>query len=190
MTDCRGQDSSLPLSLPASLSLFLPSFLPINNSWVPVEPGLDQGSELENESNPALASRTQKFRTMTLVSHIEISTGAIRKSPWCWERLRAEGEEGIRWWDGWMASLMQWTRTWGKLWEMVSDREDWHLRFLGLQKVGQNWVTEQLFSKSIFTKTCCTTVKSKRIPRGIILIPRIPSVELSDVYNQPTLYIL
>ena len=30
---------------------------------------------------------------------------------WCWERLRAEGEEGIRWWDGWMASLMQWTWT-------------------------------------------------------------------------------
>ena len=26
------------------------------------------------------------------------------KSPWCWERLRAEGEESIRGWDGWMAS--------------------------------------------------------------------------------------
>ena len=41
------------------------------------------------------------------------------KSPWCWERLRAEGEEGIRGWDGWMASPMQaWTwenseRWWG-----------------------------------------------------------------------------
>ena len=31
---------------------------------------------------------------------------------WCWERLRAEGEEDIRGWDGWMASLMQWTWTW------------------------------------------------------------------------------
>ena len=30
------------------------------------------------------------------------------KSPWCWERLRAEGEEGIRGWDGWMAPLTQW----------------------------------------------------------------------------------
>ena len=26
------------------------------------------------------------------------------KSPWCWERLRT-GEEGVRGWDGWMASL-------------------------------------------------------------------------------------
>ena len=25
------------------------------------------------------------------------------KSPRCWERLRAEGEEGVRGWDGWMA---------------------------------------------------------------------------------------
>ena len=33
------------------------------------------------------------------------------KSPWCCERLRAEGEEGVRG-DGWMASPMQWTWTW------------------------------------------------------------------------------
>ena len=30
------------------------------------------------------------------------------KSLWCWERLRAE-EEGVRRWDGWMASWIQWT---------------------------------------------------------------------------------
>ena len=29
-----------------------------------------------------------------------------------WERLRTEGEEGIREWDGWMASLIQWIWTW------------------------------------------------------------------------------
>ena len=32
------------------------------------------------------------------------------ESPWCWERLRAE--ERVRGWDGWTASLMQWTWTW------------------------------------------------------------------------------
>ena len=40
------------------------------------------------------------------------------KSPWCWERLRGEGEKGIRG-DGWMASPIQWTWAWanfGKLW--------------------------------------------------------------------------
>ena len=38
-----------------------------------------------------------------------------QKSPWCWERLRAEGEEGIRGWDGCMASPMKWTWTWENL---------------------------------------------------------------------------
>ena len=33
------------------------------------------------------------------------------KRPWCWERLRArEGDD--RGWDGWMASLTQWTWVW------------------------------------------------------------------------------
>ena len=39
--------------------------------------------------------------------------------PWCWERLRAGGEEGDRGWDGWMASPTQWTRVWvnSKSWD-------------------------------------------------------------------------
>ena len=34
------------------------------------------------------------------------------KRPWCWERLRAGGEGDDRGWDGWMASLTQWTWIW------------------------------------------------------------------------------
>ena len=34
------------------------------------------------------------------------------KRPWCWERLRARGEEGDRGWDSWMASLTQQTWIW------------------------------------------------------------------------------
>ena len=32
--------------------------------------------------------------------------------PWCWERLKAGGEEDDRGWDGWMASPTQWTWVW------------------------------------------------------------------------------
>ena len=42
------------------------------------------------------------------------------KRPWCWERLRAGGEEDDRGWDGWMASLTQWTWVWvnsGSWWQ-------------------------------------------------------------------------
>ena len=34
------------------------------------------------------------------------------KRPWCWERLRAGGEEDERGWNGWMASPTQWTWVW------------------------------------------------------------------------------
>ena len=34
------------------------------------------------------------------------------KRPWCWERLKAEREEGDRGWDGWMESQIQGTWTW------------------------------------------------------------------------------
>ena len=41
------------------------------------------------------------------------------ENPWCWEISRAEGKEGIKGWDGWTASPMQWTWTWansGRQW--------------------------------------------------------------------------
>ena len=34
------------------------------------------------------------------------------KGPWCWERLKAGGDGDDRGWDGWMASLTQWTWVW------------------------------------------------------------------------------
>ena len=41
------------------------------------------------------------------------------KRPWCWERLKAEGQGDDRGQDGWMASLTQWTWVWaisGRWW--------------------------------------------------------------------------
>ena len=35
------------------------------------------------------------------------------KRPWCWERLKVGGEGDDRGWDGWMASMTQWTWVWG-----------------------------------------------------------------------------
>ena len=34
------------------------------------------------------------------------------KRPWCWERLKVGGEGDDKGWDGWMASLTQWTWVW------------------------------------------------------------------------------
>ena len=64
------------------------------------------------------------------------------KRPWCWERLKVEGEGDDRRWDGWMALLTQWTWVW------VNSRSWWWtgrpgmLQSLRLQRVRHDWVTE------------------------------------------------
>ena len=64
------------------------------------------------------------------------------KRLWCWERLKAEGEEDDRGWDGWMASLTQWT------WVRASSVNWWWtgkagvLQLTGLQRVRYVWATE------------------------------------------------
>ena len=64
------------------------------------------------------------------------------KRHWCWERLKAGAEGDDRGWDGWMASPTQWTWVW------VDSRSWWWtgrpgvLRFMGLQRVGHDWVTK------------------------------------------------
>ena len=64
------------------------------------------------------------------------------KRPWCWERLKAGGEGDNRGWDGWMASLIQWT------WAWVNSGSWWWtgrpgvLQAMESQRVGDDWVTE------------------------------------------------
>ena len=64
------------------------------------------------------------------------------KRPWCWERLGVGGEGDDRRWDGWMASPTQWTWVW------VDSGSWWWtgrpvvLRFMGLQRIRHDWVTE------------------------------------------------
>ena len=69
--------------------------------------------------------------------------GHWMQSPWCWERLRAEGEGDDRGWEGWMASLTQWTWAWANLWEMVDGQGNLVCCSPWGRKVRQDWVTEQ-----------------------------------------------
>ena len=64
------------------------------------------------------------------------------ENPWCWEILKAGGEGDNREWDGWMASLNQWTWVWassGSLWWIGKPGM---LQSMGSQRVEHNWVTE------------------------------------------------
>ena len=58
------------------------------------------------------------------------------------ERLKAEGEEGDRGWEGWMASLFQWT------WAWANSRRQWRTRRPGMlqstgHRIGYDLTTEQ-----------------------------------------------
>ena len=64
------------------------------------------------------------------------------KRPWCWERLRAEGEGDDRGWDGWMVSLTQWTWVWVDSGSWWWTGRPGLLRFIGSWRVGHNWATE------------------------------------------------
>ena len=58
------------------------------------------------------------------------------KRPWCWERLKEGGEGDNRGWDGWMASLMQWTWVW------VGSRSWWWTGkpgFAAVHGVAKSW---------------------------------------------------
>ena len=66
----------------------------------------------------------------------------IGKKLWSWERLKVGVEGNNRGWDGWMASLTQWTWVW------VNSKSRWWtgrpgvLQSMGSQKVGYDWATE------------------------------------------------
>ena len=59
-------------------------------------------------------------------------------------RRRRRGQEGMRWLDGITDSV---DMSLSKVQEMVKDREAWRAQFMGLQKVGDNLVTERQQSR-------------------------------------------
>ena len=81
-----------------------------------------------------------------------IWTDDLLENPWCWERLRAEGEEGIGGWDSWTASLMQWTWTWANSGRRWGIGRPGVLQSVGSQRVGHDWTTEQQQQLILYNK--------------------------------------
>ena len=104
------------------------------------------------------------------------------KRPGYWERLKAEGEGDDRGWDGWMASLTQWTWVW------VSSGSWWWtgkpgvLQSMGSQRVGHDWATElNRFRLCLFLKTLALlnyTIQSSDQSSWSINLPMLPNFAL------------
>ena len=73
----------------------------------------------------------------------DVDSWLTGKETWCWERLKAEGEESDRGWGGWMASPVQWTWTWANSERWWGTRKPGVLQSIGLQRVGHDLATEQ-----------------------------------------------
>ena len=83
------------------------------------------------------------------------------KRPWCWERVRAGGEGDDRGWDGWMASLTQWTWVWVNSVSWWWTGRPGVLRFMASQRVRHDWATElNLNICHIFIVYICHNVHS------------------------------
>ena len=69
-----------------------------------------------------------------------------------WERLKARRERDDRGWNGWMASLTQWTWVWANS-EMMKEREAWHTAVRGVKKRHtplSDWTTTTIVLEAIF----------------------------------------
>ena len=70
------------------------------------------------------------------------------RRPWCWERLKVGGEGYDRGWDGWMASLTQWTWVWVNSGSWWCTGRPGVLQSMGSQRVRYDWATKLNWTSS------------------------------------------
>ena len=74
------------------------------------------------------------------------------KRPWCWERFEGRGRDGNdRGWDGWMASLTQWTWVWASSGRWWRTGRPGMLQSMGSQRIEHDRVTIQQQQQSLGT---------------------------------------
>ena len=108
-------------------------------SWLRI-PWRARSNQSEKKSTLSTLWKDWFWSSNTLATWCEQLTHWKRS--WCWDRLKAEGEEADRGWDGWMASPIQWTPTW------ANSGRWWGTGKPGVprgHRVGHNLVTEQKF---------------------------------------------
>ena len=85
--------------------------------------------------------------------------------------IGAGGEGDDRGWDGWMASLTQWTWVWVNSGSWWWTGRHGVLRFMGSQRVGHDWVTDLIWSYlilcSLVKSESCSVVSKSLWPHGL-----------------------
>ena len=110
------------------------------NSWESLGLQGDQTNQSQRKSTLNIHWKDRYWSSNTLATWCEEPTHW--KRPWCWERLRAGGEGDDGGWDGWMASLTQWTWVWVDSGSWWRTGRPGILRFMWSQRVRYYWATE------------------------------------------------
>ena len=102
------------------------------------------------EINPEYSPEGLKLKSQYFGHLMQRADSLDKKKPRCWERLKAGGEGDDRGWDGWMASLTQWTWIGSKLREKVKDR--WPSQAI-VHEVTKNWTRLRSWTRSAKANT-------------------------------------
>ena len=109
-----------------------------------------------------------------------MQTASLLEKTLCWERLKAEGEAGDGGWDGWMASLTQWT------WTCANSKRWWETekpgvrQSMGSQRVGHNWATKRHHHHQMLEERYGSVTPSESPDRNKYANTLIPDLRLQN----------
>ena len=115
-----------------------------NQSWIlriPWTARSNQSILKEISSEYSLEGLMLKLK-LQYFGHLMVAKLTHWKRPWCWGRLKEEGEGDDRGWGGWMASPTQWTWVWANSGSWWWTGKPSFLQPMGLQRVRHDWMTE------------------------------------------------
>ena len=111
--------------------------------------------------------------------HLMWRTDSLEKT------LRLEKIEGVRrrGWDGWMASLTQWTWVWANSKRQWRPGKPGVLQFMGWQRVGHDLATEQQWQQAFSWKTACLDIYYNMMHRVIFFLIINNAFHLLSIYH-------
>ena len=112
------------------------------------------------------------------------------KRPWCWETLKAGGERDDREWDGWMASLTQWTWVWVNSGSWWWTGRPGMLQSRGSQRVRQDWATELNWIRFVIAflpRSKHLLISWLHLPSAVILEPKKRKSVTASTFS-PSIY--
>ena len=116
---------------------------PVNQPWI-------------KESNPEYSLKNWCWSWISDTLATSCKELTHWKRPWCWERLKAEREEGDRGWDGWMESQIQGTWTWANSRRWWATGKPGMLQYVGSQHdmVAEQQQQRLMHTTILLTYTC------------------------------------